>query len=271
MRNVLRITAFAGLGLALAACTSLRSQDDTFSSVQDLRRWSCLGHPQPQSISSPPPITYTTNVVDWVTNMAPPGLQICVCAQVDVPPPDADGGFLPCRAPLGGCPSGPDSSTVNVPLPGRGDLYMAFITPSTVPDALYFNRPPMGNLTSLQPPIRLITFGTAQSLAESFGLQLDPNLGLVVMRIFDCNGSPAPGVKVTLQPAPPNLIPFAYQNDAPSPLLTVTDETGQFGFGNASPGSAKATVILDDAQQTMIASVTFTVRAGWATLVDVRQ
>jgi hypothetical protein len=278
MRGFVCTTIGAG-GVALTfGCTALRSATDTYGTTQgNLSTWSCLGQPTLQA-ATVPPVRYRTDVVDWVTGGPPSGLEVCVCAQVDIAQPQPDAGVVACDMPLGdaGCFNPPILSNVAIDLPPRSDIYMAFLAQKTVPDSLYFNRPPTSDLDG-RPPIRLITFATAQSLAESFGLMLDPTLGLVVMRVFDCNGNPAPGVRFTIEPAPSNLIPFAYSNDAPSPLLKSTDITGQFGFGNAIPGSAKASAFLtngtdnDLTDDTPIGSVTFTVRAGWATLVDFRQ
>ncbi len=278
--SFLRTTVAAGLVWLTLGCTALRSSNDTYGMTQgNLSTWSCLTQTPAPDPTSVPAVRYTTDVVDWVTGAPPPGLQVCVCAQVDIALPSLDGGPpVACNDPLGAGCQAPDPTKVNVAinLPPRSDVYMAFLTPYTVPDSLYFNRPPTSDLVG-SPPIRLITFATAQSLAESFDLVLDPTLGLVVIRAFDCNGDPASGVRFTLEPSPANLIPFAYRNDAPSPLLQSTDITGQFGFGNAQPGSALARAFLtngtddDTSDDTAIGTVTFTVRAGWATLVDFRQ
>src|SRR6185503_9680285 len=126
-------------------CTGLRDETDTFvTAVQGgrLSRWACLGQePKPPPNNIPSVITYTTDVVDWVSNGPPAGLRICVCAQVDIPGPSDGGAAMACNTPLGQqCFTPPAESNVSINLPGgRDDIFIAFLTPTTVPDALYFN------------------------------------------------------------------------------------------------------------------------------------
>jgi hypothetical protein len=205
----------------------------------------------------------------------------------------------PCSTPLGPqlCTtpnmngSKPD---ITATLPGSNSFFIAYLTKTTVPDALFFNYIPTHDLVG-QPPIRLITVDVAKSIAQGFQVALVPELAIVQLRMFDCTGAPASGVYFTLDssvpsPAPDGILPFAYQNSSPTNLFLTTDPTGQFGFANVGPGNVRVTAYLANpkrtlpeltaitkgkmmppADDTLLTSMSIPlVRGGWATLADVR-
>jgi hypothetical protein len=183
---------------------------------------------------------------------------------------------------------------VDIELPGTNAYVIEFFDPSapptnpTVPDVLFFNRVPTNNLVGA-PAIRLIPFQVAQTIANNFQFTLDPTLGIVLLRVFNCLKAPASGVFFTITPAPEGIIPFTYSNGNPTNQALTTDETGQFGFANASPVTTRATAYLaksaltnnqllqitagkmpPPADAVKIGDVDFIARATWATLVDLR-
>lgn len=314
----------AGLGLGVVGCESLRSAtDDAYSvglvgtgSASDGggtggrdggsnegdggtggsiaydggNDWSCLGQP----IAAPmtyPMVTYTANVQDWVTGgPLGPDLTICVCNPSDSP---TDSG-LPCSNPLGPTKCtypNMTNPTTNIPitLPGQTNFYIAFLTDSTVPDALYFNPTPMHTLVESQPPIRLITVDVVESIATSFNITLNPTLAIVQLRVFDCNGQLAAGIYCMITPSSSGFIPYVYRMGSPTPLFASTDDSGQFGFVNVSPHDVSVAAYLPGAARTdqelmqiatgampvpaedkMIGTITFDAQPGWATLGDIR-
>jgi hypothetical protein len=96
---------------------------------------------------------------------------------------------------------------------------------------------------------------------------LQPDKGLIALRIFDCNGKTAPGV--TLSTAEDTAIPWYFVGGFPSGMQTETGPEGLAGFVNVSPGLTIFEASNKDA--TLLGGVqSVVVRAGWMSSMYVR-
>jgi hypothetical protein len=279
MRNFVGVMVLAGMSFQAAGCASPSDLMVSSTSDQAPGRWACLGTEWPPPSEPLPRVTYATKVEDWVSASPPKDLTVCMCSYQDIPETTPG---LRCSAPLP--PTGcimPNDTTPNVnvavTLPSREVFTIEFLTPNTIPVAMSFNHM-LTQDTMGVPAIRLLSFEVMQYIAQSFALIVNPILGSVLLRVYDCNGEPAPDVHFTLDDGAnsSDLLSYAFRGGSPTYLRpSVTDATGQFGFQNVSPGAVMVRAFLADATESLeddreIGSVTFMVLAGWINIVDMR-
>jgi hypothetical protein len=291
-----KIPAACALALTTFGCTALRPEGESAATLNQLPEiWACLASPPAPPSGTLPQVKYTTRVEDWNTHGAlGPDLLICVCSAAD--PVDLMKKPAPsCAQPLGptACITpnmpGTPNPNVTITLPGQDGFLIAFLTGTTLPDALYFNHIPTKDITA-DPPIRLISATVATNIAQSFQVMLKGDLAILVLRAYDCEGQPASGVYFTVSPSPAGIQPFTYVLGNPTIRNLLTDASGQFGFANAAPGNTVATAYLASpgrsfeeltlittgkmappASDTKIGDINIYNAAGsWATLGDVR-
>ena len=268
------------LGVAIGACTPLDDTDDTYedgitaeveqalpdrapSTVDETAptegdRWACIQgsrQPVPPPEERPETVTYTVSIVDWVTNEAPPGLQIKVCNRID--------GL--CAEPLSTF-TPPPERRISFELPARLEVYLEIVAEGTVPATFYFDGPVVEDRVGGL--IQLLRFTTAVGLAQQFlGTQLDPTTGVLSLRSHDCNGAITGGAVFALEP---NVgVPFTLINGAPSLSVVPTDASGLAGFVNVPEGGFLARgFVADDEREFGLAN--FSVKPGWFSLVEIR-
>jgi hypothetical protein len=269
------------LGVAcIGACTPLDDTDDTYedgitaeveqalpdrapSTVDETAPtegdpWACIQgsrQPVPPPEERPETVTYTVSIVDWVTNEAPPGLQIKVCNRID--------GL--CAEPLSTFTPPPERQ-ISFELPARLEVYLEIVAEGTVPATFYFDGPVVEDRVGGL--IQLLRFTTAVGLAQQFlGTQLDPTTGVLSLRSHDCNGAITGGAVFALEP---NVgVPFTLINGAPSLSVVPTDASGLAGFVNVPEGGFLARgFVADDEREFGLAN--FSVKPGWFSLVEIR-
>lgn len=220
--------------------------------------WACIQGSRP---TLPPPearpetVTYTVSIVDWVTNEAPPGLEIQVCNRIDAL----------CAEPLATIYPSPERE-VSFPLPARLEVYLTLRAEGTVPATFYFDGPVVEDRVGGL--IQLLRATTAIGLAQEFlGTQLDPTMGVLSLRSHGCNGAIAAGTVFEIEPDVG--VPFTLINGAPSLSVVPTDASGLAGFVNVPEGGflARGFVAADDRE---FGLANFSVKPGWFSLVEVR-
>lgn len=220
--------------------------------------WGCI---QSNRQQVPPPeerpetVTYTVSIVDWVTNEAPPGLQIKVCNRIDAL----------CAEPLSTLAPPPERE-ISFELPARLEVYLEIVAEGTVPATFYFDGPVVEDRVGGL--IQLLRLTTAVGLAQQFlGTQLDPTTGVLSLRSHDCNGVIASGAVFAIEP---NVgLPFTLINGAPSLSVVPTDASGLAGFVNVPEGGFLARgFVADEDREFGLAN--FSVKPGWFSLVEVR-
>lgn len=220
--------------------------------------WACIQGPRPVAPApdeSRDSVTYTVAIVDWVTNEAPPGLQIQVCNRIDPT----------CAEPLATITPPPERQ-VSFELPARLEVYLNLLADGTVPATFYFDGPlvedRVGGL------IQLLRGTTVVGLAQTFlRTQLDPTMGVLSLRSHDCSGAIAQGAMFEIEPN--TGIPFTLINGAPTLSVVPTDASGLAGFVNVPEGNFLARgFVADDNREFGLAN--FNVKPGWFSLVEVR-
>lgn len=97
------------------------------------------------------------------------------------------------------------------------------------------------------------------ALGRAVNIEVDPALGMLSVRAFDCQGVTAPGVQLTkVGPG----TPWYFVSGLPSSIERKTDAEGFGGFANAPPGLAQVNALT--AEGTSISGeLNMMVRPGW--------
>jgi hypothetical protein len=235
-------------------------------------------------------VFYTTAAVtiQGVDQSELDGLSVEVCSSGDIPSPAQDPtGQLPCNTPLVKefQPQSPLDMVVPLPVPStvphNYNFFIAFQNTGVVlPTAIWFDHIPTKNVTS-GIPIIAIDFAHAAALAAGLNESLDPTLGLVLLNVYDCTGTPAEGVTATINcngdggPLPSNFGAYAIHHgipvNNPGPGQTLTsDLSGEFGFANVPPGICTASLYVPSHNNKFIGGASFYVRPSWNTGLDFR-
>lgn len=265
LRAALPVLLAAG---GLPACTQFADEDDIGTQNAELPstpggagasgtpppQWACLdGAPTaPDDALGNTTVTYTMLIVDTVSREPPPGLVVSACSPLDIEcampmvenlRPDADG-------------------RVRARVPVNFAGFFQVQSDQTVPAMLFMDGALVEDTEA--PIMLLIGQGPFLALTQSQGVAVDPQMGHLLLRAFDCNLSFAPGIRFTNDRGGQ---PFAFVDTLPVIGQTVTDAQGTAGFINVLPGLAIVeSVRANDNVLTRTASGR--VRPGWFTYVD---
>jgi hypothetical protein len=253
----------------LSACTEFADGDDTAPETAALSNnpavddstpappppaWACLDDDPParSDVLGSMRVTYTMLIVDTVTRVQPPGLTVTACSPLDIE----------CDVPMTGETRPDADGRVRVQVPVNFAGFFEVVSEQTVPAMLFID----GALTEdTEAPIMLVIGqGPFMALSQSQGVTIDPQMGHLLLRAFDCNGELAAGVRFTNDRGG---LPFAFVDTLPVVGQTVTDAQGTAGFINVSPGlTVVSSLRADDNVLTRTASGR--VRPGWFTYID---
>jgi hypothetical protein len=220
--------------------------------------WSCVRGPRanvPSPEERPQTVTYTVSVVDWVTQEAPEGLTIKVCNRIDAL----------CSEPLAVI-NPPPERQLSFQLPARFEVFLTLEATDHVPATYYFDGPVVENRVGGL--IQLLRLATVAGLAQQFlAIQLDPTMGVLSLRSYDCNGAITAGAVFEMEP---NMgVPYTLINGAPTRSIIPTDASGLAGFANVPEGAFIARgFVADDNREFGLAN--FSMKPGWFSLVEVR-
>jgi hypothetical protein len=255
----------AGSAAWLLAALGCSGQTETQNAAPAVgAQWSCLDRPSVKP-SPLPDVTYSAKVVEWPNGGTPDGMTVCVCDLIDL----RSVGDGECTQPLS--PSGcvhPTESNVAVILPGTSSYALQFLAPGAVPIALYFGNMPVKDV-SPSSPIRMMSPLGLAAIANGFSLHLDPTKGVVLLRVFDCDGDPAVGVLASLSTADPLTIQFGYVDGEAKPWVRETDSSGTFLFENVATGPVLITAVTNTGL--VLGEFALDVRSGRMTALDLRQ
>ncbi len=123
-------------------------------------------------------------------------------------------------------------------------------------------------------PILMFEDAVRDSLSGATGVNLDKNLGFVLMRIFDCTDTEVAGVQVGISSSVTGncmgcSTGIFYQNvtNIPDPTATATNAAGRAGIVNVKTDGLSRITLTRAADNKKITSFTITPRAGWLTYV----
>jgi hypothetical protein len=148
---------------------------------------------------------------------------------------------------------------LHLPLSQGFDGFIELTSPSSVSTMFFVNQPLM---TDSREAFRIINQMGLQALAASSGVTIDPALGHLVVRAFDCEGAPASNVQFSTNRAGGAV--FSFANGLPNAGADVTTSDGLGGFVNVPPGLVVVQGIEVESQRPS-GSMSVLVREGWFT------
>lgn len=215
------------------------------------RDWSCLGAAvprRPPTVSVADRVIYSVQAVDIGTGQSVPGAQVRVCGLADVD----------CMQPLMGPVIADSDGWFDVPLYEGFTGYLEFSGPDLVPGLLFLSEALTAE-SSPDYPYLLMSNASRDALSRVIGVPLDPELGIIATRSFDCQGVTAPDVSVT-KTGPG--VAFYFIGGLPTVMENKTGPEGFGGFINVPTGVALVDV-LTPGGVSIAGTLSFVVRPGW--------
>jgi hypothetical protein len=260
-RSVIGLVGAAGAAV-LTGCTELAPGSDTLNQGVGMNlpeagvadpRWACLDEPPPGAAARVvPSVELTLVITDVVMRAAPAGLQGRACAKADVR----------CETPLTPSVGLADDNALHLSVPQGFDGFVELTSPSTVSTLYFLNRELMRDSTEA---LTVVTTVALAGLAAEGNVVLDPTLGHLLLRTFDCTGEPAAGVRLMTDAGGK---PFAFVDGLPNIDLQVTTTDGVGGFVNVPLGYAVVEGYRVDGER-LLGRTNVVVRQGWFTYGDV--
>lgn len=259
-----RIALAAGCSVLWASCTPFEpGSDELTAETPSLSAatstggadWSCLNLPRPEAaVVSPraPQLLQSLQVLSSATNLVPPNVSVRACAQRD---PE-------CLAPL--TPATPIDAEgwVDLTLYEGFDGYLEITADTLVPTMLFYADPLDADRSVDTVPVGVVENAVLPSLAQAIGTSQSPELGLVYLRAFDCQGVAAPGVTFSIDRAGSA---FYFVGGLPSATASETSAFGLGGFVNVGPGVVVVDAELPALGRSLASAKSLLVRKGWMT------
>lgn len=245
------------------ACTELDPGTDRLSQAIDRSqvdamplvnaRWACLDAPPP-GMADPlaSEVELSLTVIDTVTQVPPDGLFAHACARLDVM----------CETPLTPDVSPAIDGAMHLSVRQGFDGFVELRSPSSVSTMYFINRPLMRDTSEA---FSIVSTRVLGGLAMQGNVALDPALGHVLIRVFDCDGNPASDIEMSNDRGG---LAFSFVGGLPNVGVAVTSPDGVGGFVNVPIGYAVLQGRrVEDGRAVGTASVT--VRPGWFSYGDV--
>jgi hypothetical protein len=112
-------------------------------------------------------------------------------------------------------------------------------------------------------PLAVVTRALLPALSAATGRQQELSLGLVHLRVFDCDGASAPGVTFSINQT--EAWPWYFVGDYPTSDANETTDLGLGGFINVTPGVALVEAELSGSGLAIAPAESIIVRPGWMT------
>lgn len=215
-------------------------------------KWGCLGHVEPPKAGGPM-VTVTVKLLDLVSLTPLKNVTAKLCSKYDPS----------CSTPLEALEVGADgkvAATVASNFQGYFDLQ----APDYIPTLVFLDV----EATAFNPEILMLPPAIADSLASGAGVTVDPTLGFVLSATVDCTLKVSAGVSVSISPSAKETGFYVIASGV-SPGATVTDNTGNAGFVNVTPGTPTFTTTRGPGGE-KIGEVTTLVRPGSVTYQIIR-
>lgn len=253
---------------ALPACTEFADEDDIAPSTaglsgnpggigglgsqgQEAPEWACINDDSeaPPAELGNTTVTFSIFIADTVSRQPPEGLTVSACSPLDVE----------CATPMVDDIRPESDGMVRAHVPRNFSGFFRVVSDQTMPAVLYVDRPVSDNVTAA--PMLLIGQVAFQALSRAQGVAIDPQMGHLLLRAFDCTGTPAAEIRFTNDKGGQ---PFAFVAMQPVIGQTVTDAQGTAGFINVLPGPAVVESVRTE-DGTVTSTGSGLVRAGWFT------
>jgi hypothetical protein len=199
-----------------------------------------------------PSVDLALAIIDTVTNAPPAGLAARACARLDVM----------CENPLTPDTSPAIDGAVHLAVPQQFNGFVEIRSPTTVPTLYFLNRNLMRDTVE---SFAIIGTAALAGLATQGNVTLEPALGHVLIRTFDCERAPAGGVQLSSNKGGS---PFAFVDGFPVVGRDETTEDGVGGFINVPLEIVVLQGIVSE-HGTALSTASVIVRQGWFSYGDV--
>jgi len=240
---------FAGSKCVANLCVSPNSES--------VGPWACLGDVIWPGATAGSSHNVSIVVADIITGKPVPGLAMQVCYKLDIT----------CQTPLLPNLVSDAEGRVSFAVPSGFDGFMESTGPEAFPFSYFFYPPvtadrEIPNVPVLQP--------AAMTLFSSLvGVELMPDRGHILARVYNCQGKTAEGVRYTTSAGDGWTVPFYMLAGIPSTRQSATDSAGSGGLLNVPAGSATVIGNIGDNGQTLGKPESVVVRAGKITYTAV--
>lgn len=258
-----RVFASVGFVAVLGACTELAPGGDrlpqSFQPVQPDAgppvdtRWGCLDAPfSPTATPLVASVDLALTVIDTVSQAPPPGLTARACSRLDAM----------CTTPLTPDVSPAVDGAIHLAVQQQFNGFVEIRSPTTVPTMYFINRDLMRDTAE---SFGIIGVAALSRLAMGGNVVLDPALGNVLIRTFDCGRQPASGVQLSNDKGGQ---PFAFVGGLPVVGRDETTGDGVGGFINVPVDYVVLQGIVSS-HDTPLSTASVITRPGWFSYGDV--
>jgi hypothetical protein len=176
-------------------------------------------------------LTFRAKLVDFRDRMPPDDMLAYVCRRADPTCTSRDGPF-----------ELDDEGFINLTfenVPSTGfDGFIRFEATGVMPLEFQFASPLVRDFSvGEEAPLVMVPSSAIDSFAALLGMDFDSETSsLMTMRLFDCEGKPAPGLSLTASTSPEAIFYSADSTFLPTVGADATDENGIGGLANVKPG-----------------------------------
>jgi hypothetical protein len=192
-------------------------------------------------------IVYSLQLVDLATDEPHANATVRACGLTDVM----------CDTPVTPTMMTDSEGWVSLRLTQNFVGFLEIVSERAVPYVFYLPSEGLRRTTS-DYPLAMIGLESFQGLLATYQLPLDPTLGGIAFRSFDCQGNPARGVELT---SDRSGVPWYFDQGLPNTERRQTDESGLGGFVSSEPGLSILEASLPDGRT--IESMSIIVRPSW--------
>jgi hypothetical protein len=262
-----RVPWLLALVPSVVACTEFEPGTDELSEASAVtlqgspgpgREWGCVSQPAaPRDLVTSPVgadrLVQSVQILSLVSEQVIPDISVRACSQRDIE----------CTAPLTENLSLDAEGWVDLPLYEGFDGFLEITGETVMSTALFYADPLTLGTEVDRTALGLVETALLPALSGATGTQQDPEFGLVVLRAFDCQGEPAPGVTFSIDK--PGA-PWYFVGGLPSSTAVATEAgSGLGGFINVAPGIAVVDAELPGAPAPIARPKSVVVRQGWMT------
>lgn len=240
-----------GLSTELGAANPAQASTLAVTSSTTGADWSCLGavaRTPPASAVGAVRLVYSLQVLDIATLRPGSGIFVRACGLTD----------LECEQPLSEPVAVKADGWVDIPLFEGFTGYLEITGPEVLPGVVVLSDP-LTEDSAPGYPYLILSAAVLGALGRAVNVPVDPALGLVSIRVFDCQGVTAPGVRLTkLGPG----APWYFVSGLPSSVEQATDSEGFGGFANSPPGLSQVDALTAEGVS-VSGALNMMVRPGW--------
>ena len=224
--------------------------------------WGCLAEDRPPSppvpIDTNRPLTYRGTWIDIGTRAPPSNLRARACGIADPA----------CSEPLTPFASADSTGLIELELFHGFAGYLEVTSDVTVPTIAFFSSTLTADTSTVYEESlsrTLIQPGALVSLANVYGIEIEPTAGYITIFSLNCAGRVTENVEFSLSNQG-SAVRYYFDNNFPSITLETTTPDGLGGFVNVPGGGASVSATQGTTGE-LVRTATLFVRAGWGSSI----